>query len=75
MKMVMLIVDADRTEDIEEMFDECDIPGYTQIRNTHGKGSTGKKSGERFPVENLGVTHKFLGKLKTESKSAQCKCA
>ena len=50
MKMVMLIVDADRTGDIEELFDECDVPGYTQTRNTHGKGSTGKKSGTRaFP--------------------------
>lgn len=50
MKMVMLIVDANHTDDIQQMFDECDVPGYTEIQNTRGKGATGRKAGSRaFP--------------------------
>lgn len=50
MKMVMMIVDAEHAVDIERLFDECDVPGYTKISDIHGKGSTGKKSGNRaFP--------------------------
>jgi hypothetical protein len=50
MKMVMLIVDAHHSDDIQHMFDECDVPGYTEIGNTHGKGASGKKTGSRaFP--------------------------
>lgn len=50
MKMVMLIVDADHADDIRQMLEECDVPGYTEIPNAHGKGTTGKKFGNRaFP--------------------------
>jgi nitrogen regulatory protein PII len=50
MKMVMMIVDADHAADIQQMFEECDVPGYTEITNVHGKGATGRKFGNRaFP--------------------------
>jgi len=50
MKMVMMIVDADHDEDIERLFEECDVPGYSEIPNVLGKGTTGRKLGSRaFP--------------------------
>jgi hypothetical protein len=48
--MVVLIVDSSHADDIETMFEQCDVAGYTEIPNVHGKGATGKKSGSRaFP--------------------------
>lgn len=50
MKLAILIVDTDRTDDIEHLLDTCQVPGYTEIPHTLGKGSTGKKWGNRaFP--------------------------
>lgn len=50
MKIVMMIVDSDHADDIEQMCEECDMPGYTKIPDVLGKGSTGKKQGSRaFP--------------------------
>lgn len=50
MKIVLMIVDADHSGDIERLLDDCEAPGYTEIPNVHGKGETGKKSGTRaFP--------------------------
>ena len=50
MKMVMLIVDSDHAEEIEQMCEECDVPGYSKIPDVLGMGTTGKKQGSRaFP--------------------------
>ncbi len=50
MKMVVMIVDSDHDEDIERLFEKCDIPGYSEIPNVLGKGTTGRKLGNRaFP--------------------------
>jgi len=50
MKMVMMIVDSDHAKDIELMFEDCDVPGYSKIPDILGKGATGKKQGSRaFP--------------------------
>ena len=50
MKMVMMIVDSDHAKDIESMFENCDVPGYSRIPDVLGKGTTGKKHGSRaFP--------------------------
>ena len=31
MKMVMMIVDSGNKDEIKEMFQDCDVPGYTEI--------------------------------------------
>lgn len=50
MKMVMMIVDSGNKDEIKEMFEECDVPGYTEIPDVLGKGETGQKGGSRaFP--------------------------
>ena len=45
MKMVLMIVDADHAGDIKEMMRDCDVPGYSELPEVLGKGSTGKKLG------------------------------
>ena len=50
MKMVMMIVDAGNAEEIKAMLEECDVPGYTEVPDVLGKGTTGQKGGNRaFP--------------------------
>ena len=50
LKMIVMFVDTDHADDLERMFEQCDVPGYSRIPNVLGKGATGKKSGNRaFP--------------------------
>jgi len=50
MKMVLMIVDAGHADDIKRLLQECDVPGYSELPEVIGKGSTGKKLGSRaFP--------------------------
>ncbi len=50
MKMVILIVDAEHIDSIKSMLKECDVPGYSEIPNVLGMGTTGIKLGNRaFP--------------------------
>lgn len=50
MKMVMMIVDSDHTDEIERMCEDCNVPGYSKIPDILGMGTTGKKQGSRaFP--------------------------
>jgi nitrogen regulatory protein PII len=50
MKMVLMIVDAGHADDIKQMLQDCDVPGYSEFPEVLGKGSTGKKFGSRaFP--------------------------
>lgn len=50
MKMVLMIVDAGHSDDIKAMLEDCDVPGYSEIPNVLGMGTTGKKLGSRaFP--------------------------
>ena len=50
MKMVLMIVDASQAEDVKDMLCDCDVPGYSEIPNILGMGTTGQKLGSRaFP--------------------------
>jgi len=50
MKLVMMIADTAYAAEVEQLLEECDIPGFTEIPNVLGKGATGKKFGSRaFP--------------------------
>ena len=50
MKMVLMIVDAGQAEDVKDMLRSCDVPGYSEIPNVLGMGTTGQKLGSRaFP--------------------------
>ena len=50
MKMVLMIVDAGHADDIKRILQDCDVPGYSELPEVLGKGSTGKKLGSRaFP--------------------------
>ncbi len=50
MKMVMMIVDSGNTDEIRAMLEDCDVPGYTEVPDVLGKGTTGQKGGSRaFP--------------------------
>jgi hypothetical protein len=50
MKLVMILVDADRAPDVERILERRGLPGYTEIPQVLGKGETGRKLGTRaFP--------------------------
>jgi hypothetical protein len=50
MKLVMILVDADRAPDVERVLEVRGLPGYTEIPQVLGKGHTGRKLGTRaFP--------------------------
>lgn len=50
MKMIVMFVDSDHAADVERLFEECDVPGYSEIPNVSGRGASGKKFGNRaFP--------------------------
>jgi nitrogen regulatory protein PII len=50
MKMALMIVDAAQADDVKEMLRTCDVPGYSEIPNVLGMGTTGHKLGSRaFP--------------------------
>ena len=50
MKLVMILVDADRAPDVEAILERREMPGYTEIPQVLGKGETGRKLGTRaFP--------------------------
>ena len=50
MKLVMILVDADRAPDVEGVLERRALPGYTEIPQVLGKGHTGRKLGTRaFP--------------------------
>ena len=50
MKLVMILVDADRAPDVEAVLESRGLPGYTEIPQVLGKGLTGRKFGTRaFP--------------------------
>lgn len=50
MKMVLMIVDAGHSDEIKQMMQDCEVPGYSELPEVLGKGSTGKKLGSRaFP--------------------------
>jgi hypothetical protein len=50
MKLVMILVDADRAPDVERILEHRGLPGYTEIPQVLGKGETGRKLGTRaFP--------------------------
>jgi len=48
--MMLVFVDADHAGAVEQLFEDCAVPGYTEIPNVLGKGATGRKLGNRaFP--------------------------
>ena len=50
MKMVLMIVDAGQAKDVKQMLHSCDVPGYSEIPEVLGMGTTGHKLGSRaFP--------------------------
>jgi nitrogen regulatory protein PII len=50
MKMVMMVVDAARREELEVALEEAGVSGYTEIPHAAGLGATGPKLGSRaFP--------------------------
>ncbi|HET7249457.1 MAG TPA: hypothetical protein VFI79_06410 [Gemmatimonadales bacterium] len=50
MKLVLILVDADRAPDVERILEHRGLPGYTEIPQVLGKGHTGRKLGTRaFP--------------------------
>ena len=50
MKLVLILVDADRAPDVERILERRGLPGYTEIPQVIGKGLTGRKLGTRaFP--------------------------
>ncbi len=50
MKLVMIIADTAYAEQVELLLEDCGAPGFSEIPNVLGKGTTGKKFGSRaFP--------------------------
>jgi hypothetical protein len=50
MKLVMIVADTAYADQVEQLLEDCGAPGFSEIPNVLGKGSTGKKFGSRaFP--------------------------
>ena len=50
MKLLMILVDSNHQEDVENLLEDHDVPGFTELPNVLGKGRTGRKMGTRaFP--------------------------
>jgi hypothetical protein len=48
--LMIIFVDAEHASDIEQLLEDCEVPGYTEIPTVLGKGATGRKLGTRaFP--------------------------
>jgi len=47
MKMLMLVYSGPTPQRISSLLDRHQAGGYTEFRNTHGSGSTGKREGSR----------------------------
>ena len=47
MKMLMVVYSGSRPQRITSLLDEHHAGGYTEFRNAHGVGSTGKRDGSR----------------------------
>lgn len=50
MKMVMLVIDEARKEELEVVLEGAGVAGYTELSRAAGRGTTGPKLGSRaFP--------------------------
>ena len=50
MKILLILVDADRAADVERLLESSEVPGYSEFPGVLGRGATGKKLGSRaFP--------------------------
>ena len=50
MKLLLIFVDADHTDDVQRLLEASDVAGYSEFPNVLGKGKTGIKRGNRaFP--------------------------
>jgi hypothetical protein len=50
MKMVMLVVDGTRKEELEVVLEGAGVAGYTELSRAAGRGTTGPRLGSRaFP--------------------------
>ena len=47
MKMLMIVYSGSRPQRITSLLDRHHAEGYTEFRNTHGMGSSGKHEGSR----------------------------
>jgi len=47
MKLLMIIVDSECREELEVLFKNHRVTGYTEIPNAHGVGETGIRMGSR----------------------------
>jgi hypothetical protein len=47
MKLLMIIVDSECREELEVLFKNQGITGYSEIPNAHGVGETGVRMGSR----------------------------
>lgn len=47
MKMLMIVYSGSAPQRISSLLDEYHAGGYTEFRNVHGAGSTGKREGSR----------------------------
>ncbi len=57
MKLVMMLIPADRWTDIQETLEKVGIESYTEFESARGSGKTGRREGNRaFP----GVTGMLL---------------
>jgi len=47
MKMLMVVYSGSRPQRVSSLLDEYHAGGYTEFRNAHGAGATGKREGSR----------------------------
>jgi hypothetical protein len=60
MKMLMLVVDDARKEELEVVLEEAGVAGYTELPRAAGAGATGPRLGSRAFPRSSAVIFTFL---------------
>lgn len=67
MKLLMIIVDSDKKEQLEVLLIRNQVPGYTEIPDAHGVGITGVRMGSRAHPKTSSVFFTVLPEEKVKA--------
>jgi hypothetical protein len=79
MRLLMIVVDSNHRDDVEEILDRHNVPGFSELPNVLGKGETGRKLGSRafpgsstlyFTVVEPGLCEPLCGELRALNERA-----
>lgn len=70
MKMVMMIIDQSKREELEIFLDRSGVAGYTELSGAAGKGESGLRLGSRAFPRTSSVVFSLLENMEVERLTA-----